>query len=281
MDIALLKTFLEVAKRRHFGKAAETLCITQSAVSARIKLLETQLGVPLFLRNRKEIQLTPAGNRLLGHAESIVRNWERARHDIALEPAFSSMLFLGSSLDLWQILLRERVWRLRQLLPETALRIECYSGELLVRRLNEHLLDLVFLFEPPLLPGLETEQVSEIPLVLVASRRGLSVEAAMSHNHILVDWGSAFAQRHAELFADLPAPAIQVNAGTLALDLLEGMQGSAYLSRAMVQERLEQGSLFLVEEAPVIGRFAFAVYNPGNQRMELIRQALSDLRSPL
>jgi DNA-binding transcriptional LysR family regulator len=281
MDIALLKTFLEVVKRRHFGRAAETLCITQSAVSARIKLLETQLGMPLFLRNRKEIQLTPAGNRLLGHAENIVRNWERARHDIALEPAYTSMLSLGSSLDLWQILLRKRVWRLRRQLPDTALQIECYPGEILVRRLSDHLLDLAFLFEPPLLPGLEMEQVLEIPLVLVATRAGMSVEEAMGENHILVDWGSAFALRHAELFADLPAPAIKVSAGALALELLEGIPGSAYLGRPMIQERLEQGSLFLVEGAPVIGRFAFAVYNPGSQRMELIRQALSDLRTPL
>jgi len=244
-------------------------------------LLETQLGVPLFLRNRKEIQLTPAGNRLLGHAENIVRNWERARHDIALEPSYSSMLALGSTLDLWRILLQERVRRLRRMLPETSLRIECYSGETLVQRLNDNLLDLAFLFEPPLLPGLEVEQVLEIPLVLVATRQGLSLAEAMSHNHILVDWGSAFALRHAELFADLPAPAIKVSAGTLALDLLDVMQGSAYLSRLMVREGLERGSLFLVEEAPVISRFAFAVYNPGNQRMELIRLALADLRSPV
>ena len=46
MDIALLKTFLEVAKTRHFGRAAENLYITQAAVSARIKQMEEDLGVP-------------------------------------------------------------------------------------------------------------------------------------------------------------------------------------------------------------------------------------------
>ena len=40
MDIEILKTFLEVARVRHFGKASESLFITQSAVSARIRLLE-------------------------------------------------------------------------------------------------------------------------------------------------------------------------------------------------------------------------------------------------
>jgi len=278
MDIALLKTFLEVAKRRHFGKAAETLFITQSAVSARIKLLESQLGLQLFVRNRKDTQLTPAGHRLLRHAETIVQGWERARHDIALEPAFSSSLALGSTQDLWHILLRERMPYIHRMLPATALQIETHPSETLVGRLTSHLLDLAFMFEPPMMPGLEMEQVLEIPLVLVTSREGLSITEAMALNYILVDWGSAFALRHAELFAEMPASSLKVNAGVLALDLLIGMGGSAYLSQHMVQKQLDQGSLFLVKEAPVISRFAFVVYSPGNQRLDILQQALQALR---
>ena len=280
MDIVLLKTFLEVVKRRHFGQAAETLCITQSAVSARIKLLETQLGQQLFVRSRKDIQLTSAGHRLLKHAETIVQGWERARHDIALDPIFSSSLALGSTQDLWDILLRERMPHLHRMLPSTALQIETHPSETLVRRLTSHLLDLAFLFEPPMIPGLEMEQMLEIPLVLVASRPGLGVAEAMSSNYILVDWGSAFALRHAELFEAMPASSIKVNAGVLALDLLKGVGGSAYLSRHMVQSQLDRGELFLVEEAPMISRFAFVVYSPGNQRLDILQQAIQALRTP-
>jgi LysR family transcriptional regulator, flagellar master operon regulator len=278
MDIALLRTFLEVVKRRHFGEAAEVLCITQSAVSVRIKLLESQMGQQLFIRQRKDLQLTPAGNRLLHHAETIVRGWERARQDIALEPAFSSSLALGSTQDLWRILLRERIPHIHRMLPATALQIETHPSDNLVRRLTSHLLDLVFMFEPPMMPGLEMEQVLEIPLVLVASREGLGIDEAMASNYILVDWGNAFALRHAELFAEMPVSSLKVNAGVLALDLLNTMGGSAYLSQRMVQSQLDQGSLFLVKEAPVINRFAFVVYSPGNQRQEILRQALLALR---
>ncbi|WP_351060278.1 LysR family transcriptional regulator, partial [Psychrobacter sp. TB20-MNA-CIBAN-0197] len=52
MDIDLLKTFVEVVRTRHFGKAAENLYITQSAVSFRIRQLEQGLGVNLFIRQR-------------------------------------------------------------------------------------------------------------------------------------------------------------------------------------------------------------------------------------
>jgi DNA-binding transcriptional LysR family regulator len=135
------------------------------------------------------------------------------------------------------------------------------------------------MFEPPMLTGLETEQVLEVPLVLVASRPGLTVAEAMAGDYLLVDWGSAFTLRHAEMFSDLPTPAIKVNAGTLAMDLLLDMAGSAYLSQRMVQTEIEQGRLYLVEDAPVISRFAYAVYSPRSQRLETIRKVLMDLRA--
>jgi DNA-binding transcriptional LysR family regulator len=279
MDIALLKTFLEVVKRGHFGKAADTLCITQSAVSARIKLLESQLGVQLLVRQRKEIQLTPAGHRLLRHAQTIVGGWERARQEIALTPDFSSVLAVGLALDLWSIRLREWARSMCRALPDLALNIDTLPGGALVQRLTSHLLDLAFLFEPPLIQGLETEQVLEVPLVLVASRPGLTPDEAVSRDYLLVDWGSAFALRHAELFSDRAVPAIKVNAGVLARDLLLRQGGSAYLSLQAVQTDLDQGRLFRVPEAPKISRFAYAVYSPQSQRLECIHLALARLRA--
>ena len=63
MDIDLLRTFLEVERLRHFRKAADELFITQAAVSSRIKLLEEILGVQLFTRQKRQIDLTPQGHR--------------------------------------------------------------------------------------------------------------------------------------------------------------------------------------------------------------------------
>ena len=48
MDLELPRTFLEVNRTRHFGQAADALCVTQAAVSARTKQLEGLLGVSLF-----------------------------------------------------------------------------------------------------------------------------------------------------------------------------------------------------------------------------------------
>lgn len=63
MDLNLLRTFLEVSKTRHFGKAAQNLYLTQSTVSFRIKQLEEQVGIELFIRERNNIMLTISGDR--------------------------------------------------------------------------------------------------------------------------------------------------------------------------------------------------------------------------
>lgn len=79
MDTDLLRTFLEVNKTRHFGKAATNLYLTQSAVSFRIRQLEIKLGTPVFTRKRGDLRLTAAGERFVPYAESILQTWGGVR----------------------------------------------------------------------------------------------------------------------------------------------------------------------------------------------------------
>ncbi|MEI2419746.1 LysR family transcriptional regulator, partial [Arthrospira platensis SPKY2] len=82
MDLDLLRTFVEVYRLRNFGAAARSLHVTQAAVSARVKLLERQLGTQLFDRSKREVRVTPEGHRFLHTADIIVSEWRRARHAI-------------------------------------------------------------------------------------------------------------------------------------------------------------------------------------------------------
>jgi DNA-binding transcriptional LysR family regulator len=101
LDTELLKTFLEVQKTRHFGKAAENLYLTQSAVSFRIRQLEQSLGVPLFIRFRNNIQLTAAGELLLPHAEAVLTAIGAARQQIQqqIQPHQSRQLIVAHELS--------------------------------------------------------------------------------------------------------------------------------------------------------------------------------------
>jgi len=71
LDPRRVLTFRQVARERSFSRAAESLSLTQPAVSQQIRALEIQLGAPLIERRRGLFALTPAGELLLGHAEAL------------------------------------------------------------------------------------------------------------------------------------------------------------------------------------------------------------------
>lgn len=73
MELRQLEAFVTVARRASFTRAAEELHLTQPAVTRQIAALEGELGVLLFDRLGKTIQLTGAGETLLGYAEPILR----------------------------------------------------------------------------------------------------------------------------------------------------------------------------------------------------------------
>ena len=72
MELSELKTFQKVATLLSFNRAAEVLHYAQSTVSAQIKALEDELGVPLFDRLGKHIVLTDAGEQLLKNARRLL-----------------------------------------------------------------------------------------------------------------------------------------------------------------------------------------------------------------
>ena len=70
MELYHLRTFVTVAEEGHLTRASERLFTSQPAVSAHIKALEEELGVTLFERTPRGMQLTPAGDRLLATART-------------------------------------------------------------------------------------------------------------------------------------------------------------------------------------------------------------------
>lgn len=73
LDLAQVRAFVTTAEQRHFGRAAESLFLTQQALSKRIRKLEDSLSVRLFLRTNRTVELTGDGERFLPHARELIR----------------------------------------------------------------------------------------------------------------------------------------------------------------------------------------------------------------
>ncbi len=274
MDLELLRTFLEVCRTRHFGRAAEELHLTQAAVSARVKLLEGHLGVQLFERHRRDIQLTPEGNRLVRHAENLIAEWRKARQDVASGDAATQQLAVGGVFSLWDILLQDWLHQLYCENPDLALIAEAYGSEVLRRRVLDGIHDVVFMFEPPQLEELMIEAVATIRLNMVSDRPGLNTEQAIACDYLMVDWGLAHALQHNRLFPEAYVHRFRFGQARIALNFLRSFGGAAYLPERLVASDLAEGKLFAVEGAPVIEHTAFAVYGRYSARRELIEHSL-------
>ncbi|MGI5473232.1 LysR substrate-binding domain-containing protein [Streptomyces sp. CA-132043] len=73
-----LRYFTAVAEELNFTRAAERLFVSQPALSKQIRMLERQVGAPLFHRNRRAVRLTAVGQALLPHAHGMLAAWEAA-----------------------------------------------------------------------------------------------------------------------------------------------------------------------------------------------------------
>ncbi len=78
MNIVVLQTFLAIVETGSLVRASEKLHVTQSTVTARLRLLEDEMRQPLLLRQKSGATLTPAGTKLLHYAEIMIGLWRQA-----------------------------------------------------------------------------------------------------------------------------------------------------------------------------------------------------------
>ena len=259
---------------RNFRKAAENLCLSPSAVSARIRQLEQILGLSLFRRDRQKVSLTPAGERFERHARFILGAWEQAHEEVALSGQVDKRLVMAGVSSLWESSLQQWLTRIHCESPLIGLRAEANTSKRIAQKLEQGSIDLGFFYEPPQLHEMVVTEVQELPLVMISSREGEEVERALAEGYIRVDWGTRFSSLHGEYFPQRPIAAVRANVGSIALNLIEGCGGAAYLPRSMVEKKIEQGALVLVNDAPEIFLSAYAVYPLHGEHRALIEQLL-------
>jgi LysR family transcriptional regulator, flagellar master operon regulator len=275
MDIELARTFVEIVSTGSFIKAAERLHVAQTTVSARVRLLEQQLGRPLFVRNKAGATLTPAGEQFLRFAPTFVQLWQRARQQVAVPKGHRAVLTVGSEVSLWQPMLLEWVRAMRRSHPDIALRVHVDVPQDLITHVAAGLVDIAIMYAPQHRPGLEIDLLMEEELVLITT--DLENYRADDPQYVHVEWGPDFSLHHAVSFPD-SAPTLVANLGPLALNyvLLEG--GSGYFRLRAIQPYLASGKLHLVPDAP---RFSFPVYaaHSVNVDVETLGAALTVLRA--
>lgn len=171
MDLKQLRTFLRVAEVGSLSQASDRLRVAQPALSRQIKMLENEIGVPLFARHGRGMKLTEAGRQLLANVGSPMRQLERSFEELRSSgKRVEGRVSLGMTPTISFILAGRLAKRVAMELPGVSLRIVEGYGGYLVEWLQRSEIDATVLYGPASDLHLRVTELLYERLVLVGPR---------------------------------------------------------------------------------------------------------------
>ena len=162
MEIKHLRSFVTLAEELHFGRAAQRLSIVQPALSMQIKMLEEELGVRLFERNRHSVTLTEVGAIFLPEARATLYQSAHAA-DVARACGRGEIgrVRLGFVSSVLPELLPSLIRALHTRFPRIELELKDMPGPDQASALKNGQLDFGLMRLPAAIPGIQTREVLE------------------------------------------------------------------------------------------------------------------------
>ena len=169
MNSRFLETFIWIARLGSFSTAAEKLFTTQQGASARIAVLERELGVRLFQRDMRDVRLTAEGQFVLERAEIIVRNIAELKAGIGDPTTLRGAIRIGVIDTISCTWLPDLLVNLNQTFPMISFAVRADTSSNLGHELMEGKIDLAFLMGPLQKPGVSTIELCTYGCSWVAS----------------------------------------------------------------------------------------------------------------
>lgn len=150
MELRQLEYFVEVAKREHVSEAAKDLHVAQSAISRQIANLEAELGVELFIREGRNVKLTPIGKHFLTHVETALKAIDYARQQVEeyLDPERGTIK-IGFPTSLASHTLPSVISAFKTRHPNVSFHLRQGTYRFLIESIKNRTLDLAFIGPVP------------------------------------------------------------------------------------------------------------------------------------
>lgn len=168
MNIKQLEAVLAIARHGGFAEAAERLNVTQSTISARIKELEQDLGVALFDRSRRQVQLTPKGRELLDYASRAVALQREIKQRIGLPEAISGVFRIGVAELIAVTWLPQFAASVRERYPAVTLQFDVTMNPAMLEGLRSGSLDLALMIHTGTATDLMARPLGDVPFAWMA-----------------------------------------------------------------------------------------------------------------
>ena len=282
-NLSQYKIFYEVAKAGNISKAAKELYISQPAISKAISKLEDSLGLSLFTRSSRGVQLTSEGEILFEHAKEAFDTLSRGEQELKRIQEFDiGHLRIGVSNTLCKYVLLPYLKTFIDQYPHMKVTIESQSTAQTLSRLEQQKLDLGLVAEPSLRKDLAFIPVMDIQDTFVTTpaylnnlyvREGKDTNIFETGNIMLLDQ-SNMTRHHVDDYMSenhiVPRQVLEVTTMDLLIEFVKIGLGVAFVIKELVQKELDNGTLVeLPLEIPIHRRTIGFAYHPANQAMSL------------
>lgn len=270
MNTRFLETFLWAARLNSFSAAAERLHTTQASVSNRIAALERELGVSLFTRDVRCVNLTPAGRLALQHAEKIVNLTGEFRQIVSSREALRGTLRIGAADTVVYAWLPSLIRRVNEQYPGVSLDLTIDTSLKLSQRLGDGEIDLAFIMGPIIAPDIYNTPLCVFESCWVCATDLPLPEPEVSLEdiaHLPLLTFSTGSQPHQALRSMLDAHGLTdsriYNSNSLSImtRLVAAGVGVGALPRVLVEDIIRTGEARLLDISPAVPPLTFhAVY---------------------
>ena len=282
-NLSQYKIFYEVAKAGNISKAAKELYISQPAISKAISKLEDSLGLSLFTRSSRGVQLTSEGEILFEHTREAFDALDRGEQELKRIQEFDiGHLRIGVSNTLCKYILLPYLKTFIDQYPHMKVTIESQATAQTLARLEQQKIDLGLVAEPSVRRDLAFIPVMDIQDSFVTTpnylenlylREGQDTSLFETGNIMLLDT-SNMTRHHVDEYMEenniCPHQILEVTTMDLLIEFAKIGLGIACVIKELVQKELDSGMLVEIPlDIPIHRRTIGFAYHPANQAMAL------------
>lgn len=295
MEIRQLRYFIAVADTLNFSRAAKSVYLSQSALSRQIMDLEQEVGLPLFRRSTREVELTDAGRALQQSAKELISRWEKmlpeVRNQVDQE-ARSLTLTIGVDARALANPDRRRqfmtmLYELRRAYPGLRVLLRNYDYQELLKGISDRTLDCALVLDRELeqKADIQMESYGQEEMVLVfrsanAHKDGEHGDVIMNRGLILVDKEPQGLYHIIHILSDLKLePQIRFCESLEDMTMtVETGESAAILPESVVRklDNPELQVLHLPSEHAKLNLTLFWLKNQNNPLLPELRKALAE-----
>ncbi|NOR51022.1 MAG: LysR family transcriptional regulator [Gammaproteobacteria bacterium] len=267
-----LQVFHTVARLLSFTKAAETLHMTQPAVTFQVRQLEEYFNTRLFDRTHNRISLTEAGERVFGYADKIFVIYAEMENAVReLTGEVSGVLMIGASTTIAEYMLPALLGDFKAKYPDVSIRLQVANTDGIVSMIENNVIDLGVVEAPVTNKNLVVEKCRSDHMVLavppnhpLAGEKVIPISRLTEFPYICREEGSGTRE---VMFEALAQEGIDSSTMNMVMELgspeavkgaVEADMGISILSRATINKELLLGTLVAVDLEHSIDRpFSF------------------------